>query len=273
MLNSQRASSRLRSGVIGEREPDPCVPGHQMPNGADPDQGRFRPESGRPRGREAGRRSRTTAPAPVPAPTRRGSGLRRKARIRPIPTETGSRPIHQGNGAPVFGICPGPAACGGTPPAGAVGAADGGTPPADGPTAPEVGATEGATAPGLGVVGAGEGLAEAPLGPGVVGEGEGTATLGAAAWWLERVTSKATPRTRSTAMIAATGRMDWAAAPPRRAMPASCLSSSRSECSKAKLHFCGYSSKLQPRAFCSRVAVRCYSTGFERTQSSPYADR
>jgi hypothetical protein len=228
-------------------------------NRADPDHGRFRPrpDAGRPRGRDAGRRSRTTAPgtAPAPppasAPTLRGSGLRRKARIRPMPTETGSRPIHQGNGAPVFGMCPGPAACGGTPPAGAVAAADGDTAPAGGPTAPAVGAT----APGLGVVGTGEGLAEPPLGAGV--DGEGTPRLGPDGWWLERTTSKVTPRTRSTAMIAATGRMDWAAAPPRRAMPASCLSSCGSECSKAKLHPCGYSSKLQPRAFCSRVAVRC----------------
>jgi hypothetical protein len=142
-------------------------------------------------------------------------------------------------------------ACGGTPPAGAVAAADGDTAPAGGPTAPAVGAT----APGLGVVGTGEGLAEPPLGAGV--DGEGTPRLGPDGWWLERTTSKVTPRTRSTAMIAATGRMDWAAAPPRRAMPASCLSSCGSECSKAKLHPCGYSSKLQPRAFCSRVAVRC----------------
>ncbi|HEY2668155.1 MAG TPA: hypothetical protein VGK51_15095 [Actinomycetota bacterium] len=99
-----------------------------------------------------------------------------------MPTETGSRPIHQGNGAPVFGMCPGPAACGGTPPAGAVGAVgppDGATPPADGPAAPDVGATDGA---GLGVVGTGDGLAEAPLGPAVDGEGEVTPRLGADGW-------------------------------------------------------------------------------------------
>jgi hypothetical protein len=242
----------------------PASPAPECQNQADPDHGRFRPrpDAGRPRGRDAGRRSRQAAPAPppAPAPTRRGSGLRRKARIRPMPTETGSRPIHQGNGGPVLGMCPGPAACGGTPPAGAVGAADGATAPADGPTAPAVGAT----APGLGVVGTGEGLAKALLGAGVDGEGEGMPRLGADGWWLERTTSKATPRTRSTAMIAATGRMDWAAAPPRRAMPASSLSSCRSECSKAKLHSCGYSSKLQPRAFCSRVAVRCYSRDRKR---------
>jgi len=230
---------------------------------ADPDHGRFlpRPDAGRPRGRDAGRRSRTTtpalAPAPAPAPTPRGSGLRRRARIRPMPRETGRRPIHQGNGAPVFGMCPGPAARGGTPPAGTVGAADGATAPVDGPMAPDVGATEGATAPGLGVVGTGEGLAELPLGAAVDGEGEVTPRLGPEGWWLERTTSRTTPSNRSTAMIAATGRMDWAAAPPRRAIPASCLSSCESECSKAKLHPCGYSSKLQPRAFCSRVAVRC----------------
>ena len=146
--------------------------------------------------------------------------------------------------------------------------AGGATAPADGPTGPDVGATEGATVPGLGVVGTGEGLAEPPLGTGVDGEGDVTPRLGPDGWWLERTTSKTTPRNRSTAMIAATGRKDWVAAPPRRAMPTSCLSSSRSECSKAKLHSCGYSSKLQPRAFCSRVAVRCQSRGFGRSELS-----
>src|SRR2546421_2256162 len=247
-------------------------PATRCQNRADPDHGRFRPrpDAGRPRGRDAGRRSRTAAPTTTtaPAPAFKGSGLRRKARIRPMPTETGSRPIHQGNGAPVFGMCPGPAACGGTPPAGAVGAPDGATAPAEGGTAPAEGPTapaEGPTAPGLGVVGTGEGLAEPPLGAWVDGEGEVTPRLGPDGWWLERSTSKTTPRNRSTAMIAATGRKDWVAAPPRRAIPASCLSSCRSECSKAKLHSCGYSSKLQPRAFCSRVAVRCQSTDFARS--------
>jgi len=208
-------------------------PATKCQNQAIPDHGRFRPrpDAGRPRGRDAGRRSRTTVRVPAPAPAPTGSGLRRKARIRPMPKETGSRPIHHGNGGPVLGMCPGPAACGGTPPAGAVGAADGATAPADGPTAPGKGApegpTEGATAPGPGVVGAGEGLVEAPLGADVDGEGDVMPRLGPDGWWPERTTSMTTARNRSTAMIAATGRMDWAAAPPRRAMPASCLSSSR----------------------------------------------
>jgi hypothetical protein len=165
-----------------------------------------------------------------------GSGLGRKAHARPMPTETGSRPIHQGNGGPVFGMELGPAACGGAPPAGAVALADGDSAPAEGV------ATPGATAPALGVgAGVAEGLGEpvplgAPVPPGdkeVAGERE---LPGPDGLRPERTISMTTPRNSNTAMTAATGRKVWAPAPPRRAMAASYLSDASPECGKAKLY-------------------------------------
>jgi hypothetical protein len=134
-----------------------------------------------------------------------------------MPSETGSRPIHQGNGGPVFGMLFGPAACGGAPPGRAVA-------PADGATAPDEGATEGATeAATLGVAaGVAEGLGEPD---GVDEEVDGEMELpGPDGLRAERTISMTTPRNSNTAMTAATGRKVWAPAPPRRAMAASYLS-------------------------------------------------
>ncbi len=138
-----------------------------------------------------------------------------------MPSDTGSRPIHHGKGAPVFGIGVWPPAAGPAP-----GALPDPDPAPATPGWEEAGAgetAEGDTAPGVA-----EGRLDAELEPRADGDeanrdeadGDGG---GVAAWFdpgllPEWTFSTRTARKKSTAVTAASGSKDWGPDAPRRAM-------------------------------------------------------